>query len=128
MSLLRIIIATYFFTVNHPKPEVSYIPVHFNFTVMENALTNRQIKKDIENKDAVPQTYIVLQFKDKIHNEAVQWISCKIQSRKKVGGSELLVYKQPDIPGEVSFSFSYFIFNYITVFRGELVQVRTINK
>lgn len=74
---------------------------------MHDGIRNRVYKDDIQNQDEFPPTYIVIQFARKIHNEAVQWIICKIQERRKKGGAELLIRKQPDIPGEVSCELKY---------------------
>lgn len=70
--------------------------------MMSDGARKRLNKAGSWYQDEFPPTYIVLQFVSNIHIEAVQWIICKIHSERKDGGAELLVRKQPDMPGEVS--------------------------
>ncbi|KAG8261476.1 hypothetical protein J6590_071453 [Homalodisca vitripennis] len=67
------------------------------FDGLRKRLNNSSILKQ---DDYFPSTYIVLQFANNVHIEAVQWIIFKIESERKDGGAELLVRKQPEVPGE----------------------------
>lgn len=68
--------------------------------------TNRKSEKDI-----FPQTYIVVEFGCDIKTETAQWLVDKISKKRKDGGAELLVRRQPATFGQVNFS----IFLSITV-------------
>ncbi|XP_046676010.1 anoctamin-10 isoform X2 [Homalodisca vitripennis] len=72
------------------------------FDGLRKRLNNSSILKQ---DDYFPSTYIVLQFANNVHIEAVQWIIFKIESERKDGGAELLVRKQPEVPGEKSLIF-----------------------
>ncbi|XP_054284644.1 anoctamin-10 isoform X2 [Macrosteles quadrilineatus] len=72
---------------------------------MSDGVRQRFTKDDTKNQAEFPPTYIVLQFSPDIHTEAVQWIVDKIKKDRKDGGAELLVRKQPNVPGELSLMF-----------------------
>uniref|UniRef100_T1HEM8 Anoctamin n=1 Tax=Rhodnius prolixus TaxID=13249 RepID=T1HEM8_RHOPR len=57
--------------------------------------TNRKSEKDI-----FPQTYIVVEFGCDIKTETAQWLVDKISKKRKDGGAELLVRRQPATFGQ----------------------------
>lgn len=69
---------------------------------MSDGLRKRYTKDNTKNQADFPPTYIVLQFTTNIHAEAVQWVVDKVKKDREDGGAELIVRKQPNIPGEVS--------------------------
>jgi anoctamin-10 len=54
-----------------------------------------------ETAAVFPPTYIVIQFSRQIKTAALVWLVHKICGKRRDGGAELLVRRQPDQEGEV---------------------------
>ena len=55
-----------------------------------------------ETAAVFPPTYVVLQFSRRAKTEALAWLVDKVRGKRRDGGAELLVRRQPHQEGEVS--------------------------
>lgn len=56
----------------------------------------------LEEVTSNPQTYIVLKFSPNVNRSTIHWIVDRIRGKRRNGGAELLIKKQPYDPDEVS--------------------------
>lgn len=54
-----------------------------------------------ETAAVFPPTYVVLQFSRRTKTEALVWLVDKIRGKRRDGGAELLIRRQPHQEGEV---------------------------
>lgn len=64
-------------------------------TLMPKRRVNFDEKSDEEIDTSVFHTYIVIEFANNVSNKSLHWIVDKIRSKKKHGGAELLIRKEP---------------------------------
>lgn len=57
----------------------------------------------------LPPTYIVLQISQKVPKETLTWLVNKIRGRRRDGGGELILMKQPGPPEDVGISIGNFL-------------------
>lgn len=60
----------------------------------------------------IPRTYIVLQLSPNVSSSVVKWLVDKIRGKRRYGGAELMVFRQPHAPNEVSKSNEFSCLSY----------------
>ncbi|XP_071053046.1 anoctamin-10 isoform X1 [Onthophagus taurus] len=83
--------------------------IHQTLAQLRGVMTKQEIHMDIpevseeilsEDPSVLPQTYIVIQLNPEISAKTLQWIIEKIKGRRRNGGGELIVFRQPYIKEE----------------------------
>lgn len=57
---------------------------------------------DAEESTSLPPTYIIIKIASDIPDKTVVWLVEKIRAKRRDGGAELMVFRQPFNPEEVS--------------------------
>lgn len=50
---------------------------------------------EVDDAPTIPQTYIVIELSTEINGTALKWLVEKIRGKRRDGGAELVIFKQP---------------------------------
>lgn len=78
----------------------------YSFNILDTMSSQRLVDGDnipdeINDLHTLPPTYIVLHIRPKVHETTIKWLVEKIRGKRRDGGAELIIMRQPYKPDEV---------------------------